>query len=620
MRKLLVPMLGAALAVLFCVVLADAQPAPGFVKTSPLIGTGSSGSPLRIGPATPCATNEILKWNGSAWACAADGGGGGGGVTDGDKTDITVSGGGATWVIDPNVVDFTKQADIATSRIVGRVTAGTGDPEALTGTQATTLLDVFTSAAKGLVPASGGGTTNFMRADGSWAVPPGTNTGSGTANLVAKWTAANVLGNSSITDNGSGVTTTLPFGAPSVVDNGNRVFSIAGAGLTSSTATVDVVCTTNSLTCNANSIEIASRDFGDLTVGATGTTMTVDPLAITYAKIQNVSATSRIMGRITAGAGSMEELTGTQATSLLDTFSTSTTTKGVVSGSNGGGASVFLNGNNAWTKPTGDIAQTLITAGTQTALAVNSDTTLLYWDPGGTIALQGIANGAANRRFKMVINAAQLVGVQIEAAGATAANRIMAGDALAWDYKGPLVIEWAYDTVNSRWTFGPATKYMPTAVIAGAATVGTTLGVTGATTLSSTLVVTGAASLSSTLGVTGDTTHQANSYLGSTSSHVTRVTGRLEDSGGTLPTISACNSGTRAGGQWAFNVTPGSGTSCTATFATACTQTPTCSLTPYFSTTAIHYISAISTSAITFNVTGTGWTGSQVVGVTCICH
>lgn len=72
MRKLLVPVLGAALAVLFCFVLADAQPIPGFSKTAPLSGTGSAGSPLKI---NSCATNEILKWNGSAWACAADGSG-----------------------------------------------------------------------------------------------------------------------------------------------------------------------------------------------------------------------------------------------------------------------------------------------------------------------------------------------------------------------------------------------------------------------------------------------------------------------------------------------------------------------------------------------------------------
>lgn len=33
---------------------------------------------------------------------------------------------------------------------------------------------VFTSTTDGLVPASGGGTSNFLRADGTWAVPPGT--------------------------------------------------------------------------------------------------------------------------------------------------------------------------------------------------------------------------------------------------------------------------------------------------------------------------------------------------------------------------------------------------------------------------------------------------------------
>ena len=58
-----------------------------------------------------------------------------------------------------------------TSTLKGRVTAGTGDPEDLTGTQATTLLDTFTAALKGLAPASGGGTSNYLRADGTWAAP-----------------------------------------------------------------------------------------------------------------------------------------------------------------------------------------------------------------------------------------------------------------------------------------------------------------------------------------------------------------------------------------------------------------------------------------------------------------
>ena len=95
----------------------------------------------------------------------------GGGVADGDKGDITVSGSGSTWTIDNGVVTLAKIANIATARILGRVTAGSGSTEELTGTQATTLLDTFTSGLKGLAPASGGGTTNFLRADGTWAVP-----------------------------------------------------------------------------------------------------------------------------------------------------------------------------------------------------------------------------------------------------------------------------------------------------------------------------------------------------------------------------------------------------------------------------------------------------------------
>jgi len=81
-----------------------------------------------------------------------------------------------------NAITNAKAADVATSTIKGRVTAATGNPEDLTGTQATTLLDVFTSVLKGLSPASGGGTTNFLRADGTWNVPPG---GSGETNTAS---------------------------------------------------------------------------------------------------------------------------------------------------------------------------------------------------------------------------------------------------------------------------------------------------------------------------------------------------------------------------------------------------------------------------------------------------
>lgn len=139
---------------------------------------------------------------------------GGGGVSDGDKGDIVVSGGGATWTIDNDVVTYAKMQNVsATSRFLGRITAGAGDTEELTGTQATTLLDTFTNLLKGLVPASGGGTTNFLRADGTWTSP--TASVSATTVEVNLGSAAVWTGKFTITDAAiSGTSKVLCWQAP----------------------------------------------------------------------------------------------------------------------------------------------------------------------------------------------------------------------------------------------------------------------------------------------------------------------------------------------------------------------------------------------------------------------
>jgi hypothetical protein len=54
---------------------------------------------------------------------------------------------------------------------------------------------------------------------------------------------------------------------------------------------------------------VADGDKGDITVSSSGATWTVDNDVVTYAKMQNVSATSRVIGRKTSGAGDPEELT-----------------------------------------------------------------------------------------------------------------------------------------------------------------------------------------------------------------------------------------------------------------------------------------------------------------------
>lgn len=117
--------------------------------------TTLSGTPV-VGSIGYGTTNdELCVFDGAVWDCQP---------ADGQATGITCT----------DCVAYSEIQNIsATSRLLGRITAGAGDTEELTGTQATTLLDVFTSALKGLVPASSGGTTNFLRADGAWAAPSG---------------------------------------------------------------------------------------------------------------------------------------------------------------------------------------------------------------------------------------------------------------------------------------------------------------------------------------------------------------------------------------------------------------------------------------------------------------
>lgn len=87
------------------------------------------------------------------------------GLSDGDKGDITVSSSGTVWTIDNGVVTLAKMADIATDRLIGRDTTGTGVPEALTvggGVEFTGSGGIQTSAFTGDVTKSAGGTAQTI--------------------------------------------------------------------------------------------------------------------------------------------------------------------------------------------------------------------------------------------------------------------------------------------------------------------------------------------------------------------------------------------------------------------------------------------------------------------------
>jgi hypothetical protein len=58
---------------------------------------------------------------------------------------------------------------------------------------------------------------------------------------------------------------------------------------------------------------VADGDKGDITVSASGATWTIDAGVVTYAKMQDVSATDKVLGRSTAGSGDVEEIACTAA-------------------------------------------------------------------------------------------------------------------------------------------------------------------------------------------------------------------------------------------------------------------------------------------------------------------
>jgi hypothetical protein len=164
-----------ALALLCIPSLAMAQ-CNGVFGANTVCGRGSTqGIPGQIPTSsfasTPGGVSGNVQYN--------NGSGGFGGYTDTQLTThinpatATLSGALPAW---PNNTTTYFRGDGTYATIpypVTSVCALTGAP---TATQITACLNQFTTSLQGLVPGSGGGTTNYLRADGAWAAPPGTVT------------------------------------------------------------------------------------------------------------------------------------------------------------------------------------------------------------------------------------------------------------------------------------------------------------------------------------------------------------------------------------------------------------------------------------------------------------
>lgn len=176
--------------------------AGSFVSAISATGTGTCTA--EPGDITSVTVNSPLSGGGASGAVTI-------GMANGDRGDITTTTGsqtGDTWTIDNDVVTYQKMQNVsATARFLGRITAGAGDPEELTGTQATSLLDQASTVAttKGVVPGSNGATTNFLRGDMTWAAVSSGITNGGSANYYAKSDGTNLV-NGTIKDDGTSVT------------------------------------------------------------------------------------------------------------------------------------------------------------------------------------------------------------------------------------------------------------------------------------------------------------------------------------------------------------------------------------------------------------------------------
>jgi hypothetical protein len=187
---------------------------------------------------TPPVANNVLTYNGTLWIASN--------------------------------VALASMSNLAANSIIGNNTGSPATPIALTGTQTTAMLDVFTSSLKGLAPASGGGTTNFLRADGTWAAPGGGGGGITSLNALTGATQTFAVGTTGTDFAISSAGTTHTFNIPDAgasarglvttgtqTISGAKTFTGAGTFLTGSTAPA-LTLTTTSSNINAPAFQINS--------------------------------------------------------------------------------------------------------------------------------------------------------------------------------------------------------------------------------------------------------------------------------------------------------------------------------------------------------------------------
>jgi hypothetical protein len=218
-------------------------------------------------------------------------------------------------------------ADTGITQLTGDVTAGPGS-----GSQAATIPNDTVTYAK---------MQNVSAA--SRLLGRGSASGSGDPQEITLGTGLSMSGTTLSATGGGGASVTIsptPPGSPTAGDlwfnsENGTLYVYYDDGDTQQWVAPDNGGSSGSLT---------DGDKGDITVSSSGTTWTVDNDAVTYAKMQNVSAASRLLGRGSAsGSGDPEEITLGSGLSLSGT---------TLSATGGGGAGM------KYARLTGNVAVT----------------------------------------------------------------------------------------------------------------------------------------------------------------------------------------------------------------------------------------------------------------------
>jgi hypothetical protein len=306
-----------------------------------LTHTGAAQVRLGIGANATFFMADTAATTGNKWVAMS-----------GDAT-IAVSG---ALTIAAGAVTLAKMANMATNSFIGRISASTGVPEILTATQATSLLNLFSSSAKGLVPVvtgpAVGDVTYFLNATGTWTVPAGGGGGSGTVSSGTQYQLAYYAANGTTVSGLTLITASRALvsdanGLPiaSTVSTTQLQYLASATGTTGTTSTNLVFSTSPTLVTPTLGAALATSING-LTITSTTGTLTLDSgstLATSGAFSTTLTATATTTLTLPT-TGTLATLAGTE------TF-TNKTLNGPKIGSTGGQGHFHMHSTNS--VPTG---------------------------------------------------------------------------------------------------------------------------------------------------------------------------------------------------------------------------------------------------------------------------